>query len=73
MGFGVSLKSPTFRGGGSRKTNIEGGGGLLKKEEGGLDSADLRGELGKKEGVTFFEGRVNTPMRTICLVCEYSS
>ena len=46
---------------------------MLKKEEGGLDSADVRGELGKKEGVTFFEGRVNTPMRTICLVCEYSS
>ena len=57
--FGVHWKIWLLRGGGSQKANIEGGGlGLF---------ADLRGGgLGKKEGVVFLRGGVETPMHTMC-------
>ena len=47
----------------SRKTNIERG---LPKKGGGLRQfADLRGGLGKKEGVVFLRAVVDKPMHTV--------
>ena len=48
------MKNPTFKGGSSRKTNIEGG--LPEKGGGFRQFADLREGLGKKEGGGVFEG-----------------
>ena len=48
----------------SRKTNIERG--LPKKGGGRLRQfADLRGGLGKKEGVVFLRAVVDKPMHTV--------
>ena len=57
------MKNPTFRGGGSWNTNIEGG--LPKK--GGLGQfANLRRGLTRKRWVVFLRG-VDTPMHTMHL------
>ena len=49
------MKNPTFSGGGSRKTNIEGG---LPKNGGLGQFADLRGGgLARKRGVVFLRGK----------------
>ena len=60
-----SLKDPTFRGGGSRKTNIE---GELPKKGGALKQfADLRGGEGawQERGGWCFWGEVDTPMHIV--------
>ena len=65
---GLCLQPNFQKGGGgvSRKTNIEGGGGLPKK--GGLGYfAYLRGGLARKRGVVFLKGGVDTP----CTLCPH--
>ena len=59
----VHWKIRLLRGGGSRKTNIEGG--FLKK--GGLDSLPNEGGLGKKEKGGVFEGCL-LPQCTLCML-----
>ena len=61
--MGVHWKIWFLGGGGLRKTNI--GGGLPKKGEGPGQFENLRGGLGKWEGVVFLRGEGgDTPMHT---------
>ena len=50
--------------GGSRKTSIEGGGGLPNKGRGLGQFSDLRGGMARKRRVVFLRG-VDTPMHTM--------
>ena len=52
--LGLHRKIQLLEGGGFMKNQYRGGGGLLPKSGGGLGQfANLRGGLGKKEGVVF--------------------
>ena len=60
------MKNPSFRRGGSQKTDIEGGIAKKKGLRGAWAVCRFRGGLSKKEGGGVFEGRgVDTPMHTM--------